>query len=233
MTHGRFLSRLVLAVIVATAACWAGGLVWFINTTLLPFEPPPQHADGIVALTGGAGRVEQALRLLASGRADRLLLSGIGGGSDLATLGRLAGIDTVPLAGRITVGRYAASTRGNGVETAAWAEQNRIGSLIVVTAAYHMPRALAELRRDIPDVRLYPLAVGSGGLGEKGVGWRLEAAEYTKYLLTASGLSEWFPQRESARLPRPESARSPGPDRARVPGREPDAGVDLSSSARG
>jgi uncharacterized SAM-binding protein YcdF (DUF218 family) len=142
--------------------------------------------------------VESALRLLAAGRADRLLLSGIGGGSDLATLGRLAGIETTPLADRITVGRYAASTRGNGVETAAWAEQNHIGSLIVVTAAYHMPRALAELRQDLPDVRLYPLPVGPSehGRAEKGVSWRLEAAEYTKYLLTASGLSAWLPRRE-------------------------------------
>ena len=77
-------------------------------------RPPPPHTDGIVALTGGAGRVELALHLLADGQADRLLLSGIGGGTDLATLGRLAGIDTAPLADRITLGRYAASTRGNG-----------------------------------------------------------------------------------------------------------------------
>ena len=32
-------------------------------------------------------------------------------------------------------------------------------SLIVVTAGYHMPRALAELRRALPDVTLYPVPV--------------------------------------------------------------------------
>ncbi|HEY0183392.1 MAG TPA: YdcF family protein [Rhodopila sp.] len=195
--------RLLAAVVVTAAACWAGGLVWFMNwTSQLPASPPP-HADGIVALTGGAGRVDLALRLLANGHADRLLLSGIGGGTDLATLGRLAGIDTTRLADRVTLGRYAASTRGNGVETAAWAEQNRIGSLIVVTAAYHMPRALAELRQALPDVRLFPLPVSSasgrsGGAADRGPGLRLEAEEYTKYLLTASGLSAWFPHREPA-----------------------------------
>jgi uncharacterized SAM-binding protein YcdF (DUF218 family) len=96
---------------------------------------------------------------------------------------------------RITLGRYAASTRGNGVETAAWAEQNSIRTLILVTAAYHMPRALAELRQALPDVHLYPMPVYPGG-AEKGPGLRLEAEEYTKYLLTASGLAAWFPARE-------------------------------------
>jgi uncharacterized SAM-binding protein YcdF (DUF218 family) len=199
MRQWRVAWRVLLTAAVVGAACWAGGLLWFVNATRRAPEPPPPHTDGIVALTGGAGRVELALHLLVSGRADRLLLSGIGGGSDLATLGRLAGVHTAPLADRITVGRYAASTRGNGVETAAWAEQNRIHSLIVVTAAYHMPRALTELRQNLPDVTLYPMPVGSGGDAgaiEKGISLRLEAAEYTKYLLTAAGISAWFPRRE-------------------------------------
>jgi uncharacterized SAM-binding protein YcdF (DUF218 family) len=194
------LPRLLAAVLLAGLACWAAGFAWFLNTTRRPAEPPPAHTDGIVALTGGAGRVELALHLLAIGQSDRLLLSGIGGGTDLATLGRLAGVDTAGLADRITLGRYAASTRGNGLETAAWAEQNRIGSLIVVTAAFHMPRALAELRQALPDVRLFPLPVfpppARPGATERGPGLRLEAEEYTKYLVTASGLSAWFPHRE-------------------------------------
>ncbi len=188
----------------AVAVCWAGGFVWFIDVTSRPPQPPP-HADGMVALTGGAGRVELALHGLANDQADRLLLSGIGGRTDLATLGRLAGVDTARFANRITLGRYAASTRGNGVETAAWAERNRIGSLIVVTASYHMPRALAELHQALPDVRLYPLPVfpdqARPGTADRGPGLRLEAEEYTKYLLTASGLSSLFPQRELQREP--------------------------------
>ncbi|MEA2739760.1 MAG: hypothetical protein QOH05_3067 [Acetobacteraceae bacterium] len=205
MTRRRLFARLLPALAVGLAACWLGGFVWFRTMTRRAVDPPPQHTDGIVALTGGAGRVEQALRRLASGQADRLLVSGIGGGTELATLGRLAGIDTARLADRITLGRYAASTRGNGVETAVWAEQNRIHSLVVVTAAYHMPRALAELRQALPEVQLFPMPVqalpGRPGLAEKGPGLRLEAEEYTKYLLTASGLSAWFPARETVSAP--------------------------------
>jgi uncharacterized SAM-binding protein YcdF (DUF218 family) len=189
----------LLALLLLGGGFWAGGFVWFLHLTTRAGGPPPPHADGIVALTGGPGRVELALHLLAAGHADKLLVTGIGGGTDLGTLGRLAGIDTAPLASRITLGRYAASTRGNGVEAAAWAARTGISSLIVVTAGYHMPRALAELRSALPGVRLYPLPVrpaAGGGTADHRPGLRLEAEEFTKYVFTLSGLSAWLPRRE-------------------------------------
>jgi uncharacterized SAM-binding protein YcdF (DUF218 family) len=187
---------MLAALVAIAAACWCAGFLWFMQSTRRSPEPPP-HTDGIVALTGGGGRVELALHLLASGQADKLLVSGIGARTDLAVLGRLAGIDTAPLSDRITLGRYAASTHGNGVETAAWAEQNRIASLIVVTAAYHMPRALTELQQALPQVRFFPLPVQPvTGTADRAPGWRLEAEEYTKYLLAVSRLSGLFPRRE-------------------------------------
>jgi uncharacterized SAM-binding protein YcdF (DUF218 family) len=191
------------AVALVALVCWGLGFVWFVQIAIRRTEPLPPHADGIVALTGGAGRVDLALRLLAEGQADMLLLSGIGGGTELATLGRLAGIDTGMLAARVTLGRYAESTRGNAVETASWAAQHRIRSLIVVTAAYHMPRALAELRHALPDVRLFPVPVQppATSRGSNGPGLRLEMGEFAKYLLAASGLSAWLPHREAPPAP--------------------------------
>jgi uncharacterized SAM-binding protein YcdF (DUF218 family) len=197
MTVGRIVLRTVVMLAALSAACWIVGFIWFMQFTRRPPEQPP-HTDGIVALTGGAGRVELALHLLSTGQADKLLVSGIGGRTDLAALGHLAGIDTAPLAERITLGRDAASTRGNGMETAVWAEQNRIASLIVVTAAYHMPRALAELHQALPQVQIYPLPVRpAASTVERGPGWRLEAEEYTKYLLAVSRLSGLLPHREA------------------------------------
>jgi uncharacterized SAM-binding protein YcdF (DUF218 family) len=191
MTAGRVVLRAAAVLMATSAACWIAGFIWFMQSTRGSPEPPP-HTDGIVALTGGAGRVELALHLLANGQADKLLVSGIN------ALGRLAGIDTGPLAERITLGRFAASTHGNGLETAAWAEQNRIASLVVVTAAYHMPRALTELRQALPQVRIFPLPVHPAtGTSERGPGWRLEAEEYTKYLFAISGLSGLLPRREA------------------------------------
>jgi uncharacterized SAM-binding protein YcdF (DUF218 family) len=103
----------------------------------------------------------------------------------------------------VTLGRSAASTRGNALEAASWAAQYRIGSLIVVTAAYHMPRALAELHRALPDMPLYPLPVQPLIVTdtERGPGLKLEMEEFAKYLLAASGLSAWLPHREAPALP--------------------------------
>ena len=84
-------------------------------------------------------------------------------------------------------------------ETATWARANEIHSLLVVTAAYHMPRALAELSRALPDVMLYPLPVLSAerpGYGT--VPLRLIAEEYVKYLATQVGLTAVIPPREAA-----------------------------------
>ena len=54
----------------------------------------------------------------------------------------------------------AATTLGNAQETAEWSQAMRFDSLIVVTADYHMPRAMLELRGAMPDTRLtaYPVA---------------------------------------------------------------------------
>jgi uncharacterized SAM-binding protein YcdF (DUF218 family) len=189
------------SVVGAAAVAWGIGFVWFMLASERPVSPPPV-ADGVVALTGGAERVEAGLRLLAEDRAHSLLISGTGSGADLAVLAHRAGLDPAPLAGRVTLGRTATSTHGNALETAAWAKAHDIRTLIVVTAFYHMPRAMTELRRTLPDVRLYPYPVLSpGGVGLARLsGLRLLAEEYSKYLIAAAGLTSWEPERDAVRL---------------------------------
>jgi uncharacterized SAM-binding protein YcdF (DUF218 family) len=174
------------------------GFAWFVQNAGRT-AAAPAHTDGIVAFTGGAERVETALRLLADQRGDKLLLSGVGGGAELTDLAPRAGIDPLPFASRVTLGRSATTTRGNAEETAAWARANDLHSLLVVTAAYHMPRALAELGRALPDVTLYALPVVSAErAGAAQVPLRLMAEEYVKYLAARFGLTAVFPLRDAA-----------------------------------
>jgi len=182
--------------VLAIGVAWAVGFAWFVQLAARPVETVP-HADGIVAFTGGPERVETALRLLAAGRADRLLLSGIGGGAELAELAHRAGVDPQPLAARVTIDRSAATTRANAAETAVWARAGGIRSILVVTADYHMPRALSELARALPEATLYPLPVVPPDRPERGaVPLRLMAEEYVKFLASAAGLSGVLPARE-------------------------------------
>ena len=184
---------------------WAAGLAWFIRVADRT-EPAPPRADGIVALTGGADRVETALRLLAAGRAQWLLVSGIGPGTDLASLARLAHVEAAPLAARVELGRQATSTRGNATETAAWVRAREIHALIVVTAWYRMPRALTEIGRAVPGVLLYPVPVDPEGSQLPSLAMaRLLAEEYTEYLAARLDLTALLPER-----PRPP-ARSAHP----------------------
>lgn len=183
----------LLKAAVCLGLLWAAGFAWFLHAAGSGAERPPARADGIVALTGGAGRVEAALRLLADGRARVALISGVGGAADFGDLARRAGVDR-GLAARVTLGRAAESTRGNAAETAAWARAQGIRSLIVVTAAYHMPRALAELARALPGTTLiaHPVVPPAMDPGDAGT-LRMLAQEYTKWLAAEIGLTAFEP----------------------------------------
>jgi uncharacterized SAM-binding protein YcdF (DUF218 family) len=187
------------------ALVWGVGFLWFLRLAAQP-AAPLGRADGIVVLTGGAERIEAGLRLLADGRAPTMLISGIGGKADLAALAHGSGVDTTALAERVKLGREATSTHGNALETATWVRDNRIATLIVVTAWYHMPRALTELHRIVPGVMLLPEPVRApvkNGRPDPGVTGttKLLIEEYTKYLVAVTGLTAYLPMREATRTP--------------------------------
>jgi uncharacterized SAM-binding protein YcdF (DUF218 family) len=187
----RYMLRLLAAGGAAVAAAWLGGFACFVYFTSRDAPPPPPHVDAIVVLTGGPDRVEVALRLLASGAADRLLVSGAGEKTDLADLAHLAGIDPAPLEQQVTLGHAAHSTRGNAIETASWAREQRVGTLLVVTSWFHIPRALVELRRAMPTVATHPYPVGHPAITEMthAGGARRLIGEYHKYLAALAGLT--------------------------------------------
>ena len=172
------------------AAAWLAGFIWFVQGAVRA-DAGRARADGIVVLTGGADRIVTGLHLLQAGRARVLLISGVGHGALLSNLLHGTGIDADGLASRVTLGRAATSTAGNADETAAWASERSLHSLLVVTASYHMPRAMTELQRSLPDVRLIPVPVVPPALrGGRGPStWRLLAQEYTKWLAAQFGLA--------------------------------------------
>ncbi|MDO8802285.1 YdcF family protein [Phenylobacterium sp.] len=181
--------RSLVAILVA-ALIWTVGLLSFtarIETSTPVAEPA--RADGIVALTGAGSneRLAAGVSLLEDGKAQRMLVSGVNPEASRED------IRTVSKAVRrlydccVDLDFTAADTVGNARETADWARNLRYKSLIVVTADYHMPRAMLELRATMPDIDLRPYPVATKVVNAKrwwrtSGGARLMIVEYSKYL---------------------------------------------------
>ena len=158
----RLASRLarVFATVIAVATLWLGGFLHFargLPTTQGELGPP--H-DGIVVLTGGPLRLPAGLDLLSTGAARRLFVSGVNPGVTASMLtGYAEKADLFDCC--VDLGFAATDTATNAVETAEWATMHRARQLIVVTAAWHLPRAMVELRRRLPDAVLTPWPIQS------------------------------------------------------------------------
>ena len=127
-------------------------------------------ADGIVALTGDEDRISEAVRLLAEGKARRLLISGVNKSTrapEIISLNTVGNSEARLFRCCVDLGKRAHNTEDNALETTAWVRLHGFRSLIVVTSTYHMPRTLIELRQAMPDVELVPYPVKSPRLGEQ------------------------------------------------------------------
>ncbi|WP_269584949.1 YdcF family protein [Roseibium sp. Sym1] len=185
----RFGLRIVfVAVLTALLAGAIGQFALFAHTIATAKVPSSANADAIVVLTGGHARVSEAVRLLEEGRANRLLISGVHPGTTREQLAAVTA-SAMPLEkASVDLDRVALNTAGNAAETAAWVKKNGFGSLLVVTSAYHLPRAEAELSGALPDVDLIAYPVFSKDLKleswyQEPATMRLLMREYVKYIL--------------------------------------------------
>jgi len=186
--------RLLFRLFLLLFGLWLAGFVGFAAAVWAAEPPNPiPHADGIVALTGGDDRVGTALALLAAKDAPVLLISGAGRGTYLGDFTPDDAAAATEYAGAITLGHAAVTTRGNAVETAQWAEQLHLASLLVVTADYHMPRALFVIHRRLPGVMLIAVPVRPPAMTHVFAAstLRLLGVEYTKFLLARAGLDRF------------------------------------------
>jgi uncharacterized SAM-binding protein YcdF (DUF218 family) len=174
-------------IICAAAAVLLGlGFLWFIWRVPADEIALDRNADGIVALTGGASRIADAIELLALGRGKRLLISGANRATNSNEISRLNPEFERWVRCCVDIDR-SLNTLGNAIETRRWAESRGFRSLIVVTSNYHMPRALAEIAHQLPGVALVPFPVVTDRQRAEpwwsgGVTTRLMLSEYVKYI---------------------------------------------------
>lgn len=189
------LGRGLLIVLGLAGALFAGGFLWFVQGIDANENTPARNADGIVALTGGPFRINDALELLSAGRGKRLLITGVNPITRPGEISRLMPEHQRWFNCCVDID-HSANTIGNAVETARWMRMRGFQSVIVVTANYHMPRAMAELAHELPDVALTPYPVISDKVRVES--WwenpetaRLLFLEYVKYLVAKVRM--WLP----------------------------------------
>ena len=164
----------------------SASFLWFI--WLIPNEEIAldARADGIVVLTGGSSRISDAVELLASKRGRRLLISGVHPATRQQEIARLMPEHKKIFDCCVDLDRSALNTVGNAIETRRWAKGQGFNSLIVVTSNYHIPRAMAELSHQLPDVSLIAFPVVTHNVERM---WPNEATarllffEYLKYMV--------------------------------------------------
>ncbi|MBX3522481.1 MAG: YdcF family protein [Xanthobacteraceae bacterium] len=182
-----FLSVLLWSFSGAVIAGLIAGFVVYLKEIPSVETRTTRGADGIVVLTGGAQRMADAIELLAQSRGKRLLVSGV---NPITTTDELK--KQIPDFARLSeccidLGHEAQNTLGNAVETAGWAKKHGFKSLLIVTSAWHMPRALVELEHETDGIELIPYPVFTERMREQS--WwstpqtvRLLVFEYLKYL---------------------------------------------------
>lgn len=171
-----------------SAVAVLGGFLAF--TTQIATREPRQikPMDAIVVLTGGDSRVSDAVTLLSKGYGQRLLITGVNPTTSPGELRRALPNGEALISCCIDLGHKALNTRGNAIEAAEWTRAMKFRSLVVVTSTWHMPRALVELNRSLPDVELSAYPVVTSRM-EAENWWRdpvlvqLLFKEYLKYLM--------------------------------------------------
>ena len=172
------------------AAFFISGLQYFVLNLPRHMESPTRQSDGIVVITGGQQRLDAGLTLLATGTASKLLISGVGAGLSKVVLAndlQLVQTHRDLLICCAELEFAARDTRGNARAARHWAETNKLASLVLVTANYHMPRAKLTFEREMPDIDLHYWPVSPDDLHIDS--WwtdpglvRLLAREYAKFL---------------------------------------------------
>ncbi len=183
----RWIGFLTMTAAVVGGLLLTAGFFWFAVQISSEEVTLDRKADGIVALTGAASRIPDAIELLASERGKRLLITGVHRATSASEIARLTPLYSKFFICCIDLDRSALNTLGNALETKRWTREHNFTSLVVVTSNWHMPRAMAEIAHQLPDVALIPYPVISEKV--KTEPWwqnigtaRFLVAEYLKYL---------------------------------------------------
>lgn len=154
------------------------GFALFGVTLGKPAGTSAGKTDGIVVITGGSGRIEHAVEMLAKGKGRRLLVAGADPAVTKADLVHRLGGRRKLVQCCVDLGSESVDTRSNAEETRRWLVRQKMKSVRLITSDWHMRRANYEFSRELDaDFTILPDAVRSEP------GFMTLFGEYNKYLL--------------------------------------------------
>lgn len=167
----------------------------FFAARLLPEPKSPAEVgavDLVVVLTGGQGRLREALQFLSSGKGKYLFISGTEPGATLSDILKANHIDAPgeELRQRILLGDASRSTHENAVEIRRFLQKVNAHTVLLVTSNYHMRRAMELLKEEFsepPPVPAYVVGYpvespnfAPGSWWRTFTGWQILISEYVK-----------------------------------------------------
>ena len=129
----RWIGFVTMTVALVGSLMLTGGFFWFAAQISDEEVTLERKADGIVALTGAASRIPDAIELLAAERGRRLLITGVHRTISVKEIVRLTPLYSKYFICCIDLDRSALNTFGNALEAKRWTREHAFNSLIVVT----------------------------------------------------------------------------------------------------
>ena len=152
------------------------GFLVFAVTLGRPAED--QRTDAAIAITGGSGRIERAIDVLADRQAKRLLIAGADPSVTKADIIERLGGRTRLVNCCVDLGSESVDTRSNAEEAKRWLDRRGYKSFRLITSDWHMRRAHYEFSRVLGErYELVPDAVRTQPK------FMTLFGEYNKYLL--------------------------------------------------
>ena len=154
-------TRFLVFLLAGTVLLVIGGFIAFAQHTDNLRSPDTfPAADGIVVWTGkGGGRVQAGAELLNLKRGERLLISGVHESNGPEEISGISGLSEALAECCLDLDYAAKDTAGNARETASWAKALGYDHIILVTSAYHMPRAKVEIAAAAGRMQITPYPV--------------------------------------------------------------------------
>ena len=121
------------------------------------------EATNIVILTGGSNRIKGGLKIINNfNKSDlkniKLLISGTGKGFTKLSVNKILSEKNdfySFIKCCVELDSKSKNTYSNAIQTNKWVDKNNINQFILITSNYHMPRALLELKDQMPNIKIF------------------------------------------------------------------------------